>query len=832
MTNKMKNMMIKTTPNSTPKNPRRARSMPPLVTLAVAIACAVAASMLSTPTAAAQTAADLFGADSLPEIHVTIDSDSLAWILDGENVENQRELPASVRIVVDGAVYERDPIGFRLRGNTSRYAAKKSFKVSFNSFKEGATLFGMEKLNINGSHNDPSMMRAKIAWDLAARMDITASRSIHARMYINGAYMGLYLIVEHIDEIFVADRFGSENGNLYKCLYPADLRDMGSNPESYKQEFYGRRIYELTGAVRDDTYEDLAGFIRFLHRATDGEFVEQIRDRFNVDGFLRVLAFETLVGHWDNYWFNKNNFYLYSNPLTGRFEFIPYDVDNTFGIWWDGINGERAVAWSLRDIYDWGYSVQDNSNDNRNRMLVRRILSVPEFRDIYSYYVQYFIDIAFSPQHLNNKLTLQMERLIPAATDDMYRTYDYGFTIDDFQTALNDARGGHVTEGILPYIRERAATASAQADWGNFPPIIRDASVDVRRSGDELRVTVESRALDAEAFTMRIVAKAAGDAQDGGPSGGMLAEMLDDGKGADRYPADGIFTGEFILPASEDGAEFYLMATDLNSLTRRYPHRTTRYLTASAAPASTPLAINEFMADNSGIVLDPFGEAEDWIELHNAGSEPVSLSGLYLSDKRDNQLKWGLPDSTLAPGAFMVIWADEDGSQGSAHANFKLSKGGEFIGLYRLDGSEIQVIDSLGFGPQQTDRSSGRVVDGTGDFAELSEPTPGAPNAAAVSVEGPDDRDRSLPDRLVLLPNYPNPFNPSTVIRFRTPTAGPHLLRIIDAAGREVWTETWRVSSPGDHSKPVQLEGRPSGVYLYRIQGPAGAVTGTMMLVR
>ena len=46
-------------------------------------------------------------------------------------------------------------VGFRLRGNTSRTAGKKSFKVSINSFVAGRKWNQLEKLNLNGEHNDP-----------------------------------------------------------------------------------------------------------------------------------------------------------------------------------------------------------------------------------------------------------------------------------------------------------------------------------------------------------------------------------------------------------------------------------------------------------------------------------------------------------------------------------------------------------------------------------------------------------------------------------------------------------------------------------------------------
>ena len=72
--------------------------------------------------------------------------------------------------------------GHAPRGNTSREAAKKSFKVSFNTFTPGASWNGLEKLNLNGNHNDPSMLRARMVWDFMRAQGHVAPRVSHVRV--------------------------------------------------------------------------------------------------------------------------------------------------------------------------------------------------------------------------------------------------------------------------------------------------------------------------------------------------------------------------------------------------------------------------------------------------------------------------------------------------------------------------------------------------------------------------------------------------------------------------------------------------------------------------
>lgn len=107
-----------------------------------------------------------------------------------------------------------ESIGFRLRGNTSRWSKKKSFKVSFNDFVPGREFYGVDKLNLNGEHNDPSIIRSKLSFDLFRKAGIIASRASHAAVYINGQYYGLYVSVEHIDDEFLKKNFADDSGNL------------------------------------------------------------------------------------------------------------------------------------------------------------------------------------------------------------------------------------------------------------------------------------------------------------------------------------------------------------------------------------------------------------------------------------------------------------------------------------------------------------------------------------------------------------------------------------------------------------------------------------------
>lgn len=157
-------------------------------------------------------------------------------------------------------------------------------------------------------------------------------------------------------------------------------------------------------------------------------------------------------------------------------------------------------------------------------------------------------------------------------------------------------------------------------------------------------------------------------------------------------------------------------------------------LLAAALPAAAQtVVINEVLASNATTLADPDTRAfGDWIELYNASSATVDLGGSYLTDAFSRPTKWRIPDgTTLAPGAFLVVWADDGNTAGTAlHANFKLSGDGEAVGLFSATGA---VLDTLTFGPQATDVSYGRQPDGGTARAFFAAPTPGAPNRVPVA---------------------------------------------------------------------------------------------------
>lgn len=373
-------------------------------------------------------------------VKITIDPANLALLLGPDSLEANFEYPATFiyqSAAISDTVYN---VGFRLRGNTSRYSAKKSFKVAFNSFTQGMKWNNLEKLNLNGEHNDVSILRSYLSAQMLVQAGVVAPRTSYVKLYVNNEYKGLYINVEHIDEQFLKQRFPLNNyGTLIKAAYGANLKNLGANEASYTP------FYELK---QGNNLQSLIQFIAVLN-TNSTNFPCAIQEVFDVDSYLKTLAIEILTGHWDGYAFNKNNFYLYQRPSDGKFMFIEYDMDNTFGVDWVNIN------WTNRNIYSWG-------NTTDPRPLYSKLMAVPYFKDRFTYYIYSFTSTFFTTSAIVS-LAQQKQALIEtAALDDDYKGYDYNFSNFDFLEAITSAWGGHIDFSIEDFVQLRTVSVNQQ----------------------------------------------------------------------------------------------------------------------------------------------------------------------------------------------------------------------------------------------------------------------------------------------------------------------------------------------------------------------------------
>ncbi|MGC3961265.1 MAG: lamin tail domain-containing protein [Verrucomicrobiota bacterium] len=151
------------------------------------------------------------------------------------------------------------------------------------------------------------------------------------------------------------------------------------------------------------------------------------------------------------------------------------------------------------------------------------------------------------------------------------------------------------------------------------------------------------------------------------------------------------------------------------------------------------LVINEILCANvkTNGLADEDGAQEDWIEIYNRGTQPVTLANWSLSDDPALPGLWTFPARTLNPGQYLIVFASgkdrrPTSTSSNLHTNFKLANSGETLGLYSTD-SPRQLVS--GFNPypeQRNDTSYG--LDLLGALRYFATPTPGAANGMSTTL--------------------------------------------------------------------------------------------------
>lgn len=658
---------------------------------------------------------DLYTATEIPKIHITIDPDSLEELYLEQNWYENHHYPALFVFENQAGFDTLDNTGLRFRGNTARDKMKKSFKISFNTYAPGRKFHGVEKLNLNAETNDPSMLRSRICWDMFHEFDVAAPRSNHVELYINSDYYGLYQNTEHIDEEFAATWFGNKKGNLYKCSYPANLDFVSNNPNDYKMAPFGERTYELKTNTEQDDYSKLAEFIRFLNQASDADFRCRYHEYFNVTQYLKIAAIDVLTGNWDGYIYNNNNYYLYENPLTGQMEYIPYDLDNTWGIDWLDRN------WATRNIYAF-----DRSNEPR--YLYTRLMDEPQYRDIFSWYLNNMLENYFNSDAHRGAIENLRDFISASALADPYRPLDFGYETSDFLDALTSPAGGHVDYSVFGYADTREVTADQQLELTPIAPIITLIKPDFSDLPYVWNVTVFTEGPEVASANLTYSIN------------GVEQPDLAGTQNENAY--------SFTIPLNGNATtlSYNISLTGENGLSR------TAFCESEIIhfnPEFNSIVINELMPSNETTIADESGGYDDWIELYNASPNPINLTKYYLSDNKSAPLKWKLPDVTMNPGGFLLLWADGNLDEGALHTNFNLSAAGEKVYLFKKQGNQLTVLDKVDMPATPTDYSYGRQSDAGIPWVQFSTSTPNATNDGGVVGLA-----NIAPDKLSV---YPNP---------------------------------------------------------------------------
>ena len=255
----------------------------------------------------------------------------------------------SATVTVDGETHA--DVGVRKKGFLgSQSDTKPSLKLRFDKYVDDQSLGGvMERMTLNNSVQDPSTINTCLAFRIFAAAGNPAPRCNFATVSVNGKNLGLYAHVEEMKTPYLLRHFDSADGNLYEGTV-SDFTPI-----------YRGTIEKKTNEGADD-WSDIDAVVQALQDESDAG-LEALGEIVDLDRFLTFWATEVLIGQWDGYAGNRNNYWFYREP-DGRFVFMPWGPDAPFHLEndpnpFDNISNPPPSVLALTDIPNRLYNHPD-----------------------------------------------------------------------------------------------------------------------------------------------------------------------------------------------------------------------------------------------------------------------------------------------------------------------------------------------------------------------------------------------------------------------------------------------------------------------------------------
>lgn len=218
-------------------------------------------------------------------------------------------------VTIDGVSFGN--VGLRKKGLLGSVNAQRpSIKINFDKFGEEDQFEGISLMTLNNNDTDSSQVRQFLSYELFRKAGIAAPRSNFAKVTVNGKLMGIYSHVESVRKGFLKRNFKKSGGNLYEGAI-----------SDFTEKLAG--TFDLKTNTKKADRSDLDAAVRAL-QADDRDLFGELGDVFDLDQFFRYWAMESLLGYNDGYSGNQNNFFIYNNPKTDLFSFIPWGTDGVF----------------------------------------------------------------------------------------------------------------------------------------------------------------------------------------------------------------------------------------------------------------------------------------------------------------------------------------------------------------------------------------------------------------------------------------------------------------------------------------------------------------------
>jgi spore coat protein CotH len=249
-------------------------------------------------------------------------------------------------------------VAVRAVGQRSRVPGnpKPSIRIKFNYFVPHRKFHRrfLTGVRLGSDTNDPSMIRRRLEDGIYRDSGLPAPRCVHARLYVNDAYKGLYVVEERLNRGFVKEHFSSTHINQMYDFAPDadafpghndDVTWAGPDPALYVPHLFAPQLRELDPANPDlkvPKPEQVRDFVDVVNNQP----WETIATKVHIEHFCRFMAAEVVTGEGDGYVayrasgappFRSSNFRIYPDPRSGKWVVLAWDREEGYWVARDSI---------------------------------------------------------------------------------------------------------------------------------------------------------------------------------------------------------------------------------------------------------------------------------------------------------------------------------------------------------------------------------------------------------------------------------------------------------------------------------------------------------------
>lgn len=254
--------------------------------------------------------------------------------------DNEKYVAAKFRMVYDGTETLQINVGIRIKGTTTHSRLnnlyyRPSFKIKFDWAPgyETQTLFGKRSLTFNAFVQDNSRLHETYSYMAYRAMDVPAPRTGYTAITFEGENLpdkpkrGLYLVLESQDKEFFADNFNDVTQHVYENnreITDFDKAKLGADVE-VSTYFKVKQGWKAT-PNRDD--------LRALSKVANlkgNKFWNALDTAVDRERLVMLWAVDNFTGNWDTYSGPLRNNFTFRSNQAGKFTFVPWGTDQSFG---------------------------------------------------------------------------------------------------------------------------------------------------------------------------------------------------------------------------------------------------------------------------------------------------------------------------------------------------------------------------------------------------------------------------------------------------------------------------------------------------------------------